>query len=380
MQATRYQLTKECSQILKTGHPWIFRSHLSSAVRNFVPGQWLRLVDAQNATLGYGVYEGEGPIGIRVFRRGANPPDLTWGEERLAKALAKRTALREFSNAYRVLHGENDKFPGITFDVYGDTGVLQTYSASVDSIGRFVAYRLQSMLSLSNILWKSPTRRKAERSVRVLRGQLPTVVPVHEGPLHFSVELAAGQKSGAFLDLRGLRKWVRLQPLRGKRVLNLFSYTGTLGVAANLAGASEVWNVDTSEGALEFGKRYHGHRNTRWIQADIYQWLKTLSADTTFDLILVDPPSMASKVDQVRNALSTYQRLHKATATHLRPNGQMIVTCCTSRIRRNRFLGQCDATLTPNFRRTFSLPPESDHPVGFSEGDYLKILGYQKIR
>lgn len=379
----RYQLKKDAARIVATGHPWIFRSHLSSAAGVFPAGQWLKLVGPENEVAGYGIHDDEGLIGIRVLKRGATAPETAWVKKQIQKALERRRNLREYTDAFRAIHGENDGLPGIVVDVYKDTAVLQTYSPSVDALGRYVAAVLRRELSLANVVWKLPAKRKRQRPnpFRTLHGAVPPPFSFREGKLSLTVSIGEGQKSGTFLDLRGLRKWISLQPLAGKRVLNLFSYTGTLGLAAETAGAREVWNVDVSEGALAFARKYHSRRpeRHRFIQADIFEWLKTLPEKEKFDLIIVDPPGMASESSQVPNALRAYKQLYKAAAPHLTRPGTLLACCCTSRIARKRFRTEVDGWLPRDIAFQRTILPEDDHPVGFPEGDYLKINVYRAI-
>lgn len=378
--ARRYQLNKEALRVMESGHPWIFRSHLSSAAQIFKTGDWLALVDARNKTIGFGVYDEEGLIAIRVFKKGTVVPDIKWFKERLDAALKKRERLRQYTDAFRAIHGENDGLPGIVFDVYGRVGVLQTYTLSVDTVGRYLAQVLRKELKLKSVLWKIPSKRKSsvQRGSRLLFGKLPEKFQFDEGKLKLTVDVGAGQKSGTFLDLRALRKWIASEKFQNKRVLNLFSYTGTLGLAAEIAGAKEIWNVDISKGALDFAKKNHSlnPKKHRFIEADIFDWVQSLSKREFFDVIIVDPPNMASKMDQVPRALRAYQLIYKAVLPHLAPKGLLIACCCTSRISREKFKQSIDRWLMPQLKCLRSLQPEDDHPVGFPEGDYLKILIY----
>jgi 23S rRNA (cytosine1962-C5)-methyltransferase len=375
----RYQLKKEAAQVLRTGHPWIYRTHLSSAAKVFASGQWLKLVDADNSVLGYGIYDPDGLIGIRVLKEGETEPNVDFLKKKLSKALARREMLRKYSDGFRAIHGENDGFPGIVLDVYGDTGVLQTYAASVDRLGRYVAAWTAEALGLKKVVWKLPAKRSTtttkDTPVRLLRGTPPGVVPFREGKMKLSVDPWGGQKSGAFLDLRALRKWLAAQKLAGRRVLNLFSYTGTLGLAAETAGASEIWNVDISDGALQAAKKFHtlDAKHHRFVKADVFTWLDELPPNEMFDLVIVDPPNMASRIEQVPGALKAYRKLFHAANRHLKPKGTMVVCCCTSRIERTAFTNEAKQVLGPRQLKA-SLAPEDDHPVGFKEGDYLKVL------
>lgn len=377
---TRYQLKKEAIQVVRSGHPWIFRSHLSTAADIFRSGQWLRLVDSENAIAGYGIFDNDGLIGVRVLKEGKNPPDIAWVDKLFQKALAKREALKKYTTAYRLLNGENDGFPGVVLDIYGKTGVLQTYARSVDSLGRYLAAKATSTLGLEKMIWKAPSKRVSKQDVqgaiRALRGNVPRTETFQEGKLRLSVDIAQGQKSGTFLDLRGLRKWIASQDLNGKRVLNLFSYSGMLGLAAETAGASEIWNVDISGGALEFAKKHHclNAKKHRWIEADVFEWLKNLPEKEKFDLIIVDPPQLASQSAHVANALKAFRNLHTSALQHLKPKGKIVTCCCTSRIARKRFQQEAESALNRRLRFQKSILPEDDHPVGFTEGDYLKIL------
>jgi 23S rRNA (cytosine1962-C5)-methyltransferase len=195
---------------------------------------------------------------------------------------------------------------------------------------------------------------------------------VREGPLRFRVDLT-GQKSGAYLDLRGLRRWLLGQDLGGRRLLNLFSYSGTLGLAAKTAGASEVWNVDSSRSALEMAARFHGG-GEHDVCADVFEWLPRLAHREVFDLVIADPPPMTSRMEQVEGALAAYRRLYRAAARHVAPGGRIVACCCTSRIDARSFQNAVVTGLGKGFRVERRIPPEPDHPVGFAEADYLKVL------
>jgi 23S rRNA G2069 N7-methylase RlmK/C1962 C5-methylase RlmI len=377
----RYQLKKTAVPIVRSGHPWIFRTHLSSAATVFRTGQWLSLVDSANHVQGYGIYEAEGLIGIRVLKQGGPAPDKAWLEAQWRRALAKRRNVREYTDAIRALHGENDGLPGVVVDVYGDTAVLQTYSPAVDSLGRYLGEAIRAELGLKNLIWKLPVKRKHARAgeVRVLAGKLPGAFAIREGKMQLTVEVGAGQKSGAFLDLRGLRKWVSLQKLAGQRVLNLFSYTGTLALAAEVAGAAEIWSVDISPGATEAARKYHAlnPRKHRWIAADVFEWFPQVPPSEKFDLIVIDPPMMASQVSQVPVALRAYRKLYRTALDHLTPRGRVVACCCTSRIPRKVFQTEVAQVLGERLALKRVIQPEEDHPVGFPEGDYLKLLVFE---
>jgi 23S rRNA (cytosine1962-C5)-methyltransferase len=394
----RYQLRKSSLRLLESGHPWIFRGQLSSAAQVFRDGQWLALVGPDNRPVGSGIYEAEGAIAVRVLERSPRRPDAAWVDERVAAALARREPLRGETDAFRALHGENDGLPAVVVDVYGDTAVLMTYSTGAEAMGRLAAAQVRRRLGLRRVVWKPAHRRRGPgpfggpagrpfgptpggtrgvgERLRALCGQLPDgPLRVREEDLELWLDVAGGQKSGAYLDLRGLRRWVAGQDLGGRRVLNLFSYTGWLGLAAERAGAELVVNVDSSQAALAFAAQRAGPRQ-RFAAADVFEWLpaQARTPGDSFDLVLADPPPMTSRMVQVERALSAYRRLYRAAAALVAPGGHVAACCCTSRVSARAFVDAVAAGLGPGFRFVRRLPPEIDHPVGFPEADYLKVV------
>lgn len=377
-QLRNFTLKPAVCEGLETGHPWVFRDKVGQAAQSLRDGEWLRLLDSQGMMVGTGIYQAEGGVAIRVLRLGHRPVTVEWLKERLEQAIARRRSLALETDAYRVLNGESDGFPGIVIDLYAGVGVLQTYAPGMDALGRFLAGLVFDRLSLKSLIWKAPSKRVGGRefSNRLLRGPRPYVVKFNEGPLQLAADLFSGQKSGTYLDLRGLRRFLTQQDLQGKKVLNLFSYTGMAGLACAQAGASEVINVDQAQASLDFGERYHKAPAQRWRCADIFEWIETLP-NHLYDLIIVDPPSMASNKTQVAKALKTYHRIYSNLRSKLKPDGTLIACCCTSRISPKEFEEKVSFALRPMSRK-LALPMEPDHQPAFAEADYLKILIFRQ--
>lgn len=393
----RYQLRKEAVGVVLRDAPWIFRDHLSSAADIFDDGQWLKLVDGKNKVLGYGIYEAKGAIAIRVLRRGAAAPDGAWLRGQVDAALAKRENLRGSTDAFRALHGESDGVPAVVIDVFGKALVVQSYSKGAQALARaaarMVAAQLGVALSELQIVEKPAQRRQdkgdqGDEASRWLRGAPlesagasgPTSLTFHENGIAFVCDPFGGQKSGTFLDLRGLRRAVAAMPLVDARVLNLFSYTGMLGRAAEQSGAKEIWQVDSSAAALELAARHHVTDATRHhlVTADVFEWLPAQPVGEGFGLVIVDPPSMTSRRAQVPAALAAYRKLYRAAAAQVAPGGTLVASCCTSRITRAELRQVVTAALGSGFEAIGELPAEADHPVGFAEADYLKILMFKR--
>ncbi len=431
MRFRRYQLTKEAVAIVYRDQPWIFRDHLSSAAKVFHDGDRLRLVDGANKVIGYGIYDAEGAIAIRILRRGDTKPDAAWLRGALAAALARREPLAKRTNGLRLVQGESDGIPAVVVDRFGDTLVVQSYARGADAMARFAALAIANELRIPNVLLRPAHRRKGEDSPqRVLRGAPPDVARFTEDGIEYAVDLAGGQKSGTYLDLRGLRRALashlatatpapdpsapsiaavaekqskraaKATPpsasvgstrtpsaapssarpaidasFEGARVLNLFAYSGMLGRAVEHAGAASITHVDASDSALAFAREHHAKDASKhtYVTADIFHWLPSLPADEMFDLVIVDPPSMTSNKQQVPAVLAGYKKLYRAAMTHVKPGAFLVAACCTSRVERREFHATVASTLGPGFEHVLDVPPELDHPVAFPQADYLKI-------
>ncbi len=376
MKPKRYQLRKEAVGLAQH-HPWIFRDHLSSAASVFRDGDWLRLVDGTNRVIAYGLYEATGAIAIRILRRGPAPPDAAWLRERLAAAVAKREPLAARTDAIRLVHGESDGLPAVVIDRFADTLVVSSYAAGADALARYAAHALPAGPitgpTTHVVLRPARLRQSPADPARILRGTPPDIVAIHEDGIPFAVDLAAGQKTGTYLDLRGLRRAIATAPLAGARVLNLFAYSGMLGTCAELAGAAHITQVDASETALAFAATHHvadASKHT-FVVADVFDWRP--DGDRLFDLVIVDPPAMTTRAAQVPKVLAAYRKLYRAMAAHVAPGGSLVAACCTSRIERTVFHDTVRGALGPAFRFVREIPPELDHPVGFPQADYLKI-------
>jgi len=378
MKPRRYQLRKEAVGVALR-HPWIFRDHLSSAAAVFHDGERLRLVDGSNRVVGYGFYEASGAIAIRVVRRGPAPPDAAWLRGQLTAAVARRAELATRTDAIRLVHGESDGLPAVVVDRFAETLVVSSYAAGADAFARYAARVLDPTSPIVGparhvVLRPGHLRQGSAEPARTLRGSPPALVHITENGLALAVDLAAGQKTGTYLDLRGLRREVAAAPLTGARVLNLFAYSGMLGRAAEVAGATTIVQVDASERALAFAAAHHVADPARhtFVAADVFTWLPAFTAEP-FDLVIVDPPAMTSKAPQVPSVLAAYRKLYRAAARLVRPGGTLVAACCTSRIERAVFHQTVREALGGPFTLHHEIPPEPDHPVGFPQADYLKI-------
>ena len=312
---------------LKSGHPWIYRNHLPQ--HSLQTGEWVRL-EAGRASA-YGLYDAEGAIGVRLYSH-KEVPDSAWLQQRVQEALKLRTFVPDSTTAYRLLYGEGDGLPGIVADRYERHVIIKTYAASVETVLPDVVKALSKALKLRGI------SRRTSAGVEPLWGENPPPeVTVSENGLKFIANLYEGQKTGLFLDQRENRQTLR-GFAEGKSVLNLFSYNGAFSVYALAGGAAYVRSVDIAEAANRDAERNvalngleAGQHET--VTADVFELLKRYAnKGERFDMVILDPPSLAKDRQSRRAALRAYRRLNTAALRCVVPGGLLVSSSCTAQV------------------------------------------------
>ncbi|MEI7012621.1 class I SAM-dependent rRNA methyltransferase [Leptospira licerasiae] len=403
----RYQLNKTTESVLNSGHPWILNGKLSTAISAFQDGDWMKLVSGSNETLGFGIYSSSGPIGIRIIQRG-NDFSIPKLLQTIERSLELRKLLRAKTNAYRLIHGENDLIPGVTVDRYGSTWVVQTYSRSLRAFSRLVVRLLYSVAYKTEepipkrIVWISPQRIGSEKSlpIRFLRGkeEVPYEEKIFLDQVQWKTKIP-GQKGGFFLDVRNLRQYILEKPeiARDRDCLHLFSHTGLTSVCLEVAGAKSVFSAEGAKEALE---EFVSHilpeeeflnfekKNTiltkgkhHLVRADLFQDWGFLEGKK-FSLIVLDPPNLTPNQASVPAGKKAYRSLISKALFHLEPGGDLILLSCSGRILESEFEKIGRETLANKgwkYKDLFKLRPEPDHPTRkeFPEGKYFKVHIYK---
>ena len=384
-------LRKALGRTLRQGHPWVYRDAVSSPAR-LPSGAVVAVAEDRTAVpIGWGYWDDQSPIALRVLKLGSNLNDAAdlpkLISDRLNDALSRRLERLDVSrtNAFRWVHGEADGLPGIHVDVYGDVATVR-----YDGVGAAAFYT--QTLALPRLLESAgqglPVKYVIERRQRgavSVNGShhIPSPCVVRENGLLFRVDLVHGQKGGLFLDQRDNR--ARVASLAaGKRVLNLFGYTGAFSVYAAAAGAMATDTVDIAAPAMAAARENFQLNSLSLEHAgfhamDAFAFLeRAIAAGTTWDIVISDPPSFASNHNALPTALAAYRRLHSLAAQVVSAKGLLAAASCSSHVNRAQFL----ATVTQgveaaglDFKQEFYAGAGFDHPVmaSFPEGDYLKF-------
>jgi len=382
------RLRKPLERSLRAGHPWIFRDALEAF--DAAPGTPARVVDRKGKFVASGLCE-EGPIGVRVFSLEDRPVDAALFASRIESALSLRAQLAlPDTDAYRLIHGEGDRLPGVVCDRYGSAAVLKLDGAAALAHRASLQAALEQplrALGVDALLVRSG--RKPGELVEVAWGSLPREVVVRERGMRLIANLYEGQKTGLFLDHRETRARVRALSA-GQTVLNLYGYTGGFSIAAGLGGAAHVTTVDLAKPAIALAERtWQGNglapERHRAVAADALEFV-TAAAERgdRFGLIVADPPNFAPRQSAVENALSAYAALHLGVLRLLSPGGVYVAASCSSHVDRTAFEDTVREAAARARRVLQVLERNSapaDHPrlIGFPEGDYLKILVIRSV-
>jgi 23S rRNA (cytosine1962-C5)-methyltransferase len=368
-------LSKPLEARVRQGHPWIYRDALLDPP-SLADGEAVLLRARDGSGLGLGFWDAGSAIALRILSR---DPDVSLEPlvmARLAAALARRRQRidLERTNAFRWVHGEADGLPGVHVDLYADVAAVR-----FDGAGARAFY-----LSLPNLL-PAAARPLVLRKVvdRDRREETCADLQVREHGLHFTVDLGRGQKGGLFLDQRENRAEVGRRA-GGKKILNLFGYTGGFSVHAAAGGALSTDTVDVARPALEAAQRnfFLNHLPLgphRFHAEDAFDFLERAgAAGDRWDIVISDPPSFASRQSALPVAARAYRRLHQMAAAVVADGGLFCAASCSSHFGREPFLASVEEGARAA-RRRFRLESlrgaGSDHPVApwFPEGDYLKF-------
>jgi 23S rRNA (cytosine1962-C5)-methyltransferase len=385
-------VTGAAASAVVRGHPWVFAQGLSQRGARTKPstGEWVTLVTEAGDPLGRGIYDTESPLAVRVWQlahapiQPQSPTELL--AERLRAAFGLRASLGLYpgTTAYRLAHGEGDRMPGLVIDRYADWAVVRSDGAAAAELvdrERETILSALSALGLTNV-----THLRGRGKDKVFdpwtQSPMPDRVEVLEYGVPFFVDLAKGQKTGAFLDQRENRAYVR--PLaKGCRALNLFSYAGGFSLTMALGGATSVTSVDiaheghrAAQASFELNKL--PLRPHTFATSDAYAFLeRAAEKGEKWDLIVCDPPSFAPSEKAKPKALTAYRRLHGLCAAVLGRAGTLCAASCSSHIHAEDFLSTLDdAALGRDDLRLIELRgAPGDHPnlPAFPEGRYLKF-------
>jgi 23S rRNA (cytosine1962-C5)-methyltransferase len=369
------------------GHPWIFSGAVDKVEDTEEQAGVADVFDCRKNWLARGLYNPKSQIRVRLLTWVKEPIDRDFLFRRLSQALSLRQSyVFGSANACRIVNGEGDFLPGLTVDRYGQFLVCQFFTAGMELFKEVIVASLANLFPVAGIFERSDGRVRDEEglepSIGVLAGEPPPdSIIVEENGFKFFVDVRRGQKTGFFLDQRDNR--VLLSKLaRGQGVLNCFSYSGAFSVCAFGGAAKEVISLDSSRPALELAEQNLALNgvalsNGQLLKADAFTYLK--ECDRNFDLIVLDPPSLAHKRGDVEAATGGYKFLNLHALKLLNRGGLLFTFSCSQHLSIDLFQkvvfgAAVDAGRKVSVLKRLGQP--IDHPVSLHhpEGEYLKGL------
>ena len=381
---------------IRSGHPWLFEKAIRQQSHDGRSGDLAVIFDRKGRFVAIGLYAPASPIRVRILAQGQPTAiDADWFLHKLETAAEQRLPLLQNSTTgYRLIHGENDGLPGLVIDRYDETCVLKLYTTA------WVPYLRELLRGLTAV---TQPQRVVLRLSRFVQSQTDALFGLNDGQLllgkplkngvrflenglTFEADVVRGQKTGFFLDQRDNRAQVE-KLAAGKRVLNVFAYTGGFSLYAARGGAKEVVSLDISQPALA-----NAMRNFKLNQAheavaaathellvgDAFLTMKQLIANRRrFEMVIIDPPAFAKRKEEVERAVAAYGRLVRLGLHLLKPGGIFVMASCSSRVSAAEFFDLVHKTALGVGRPLQEIERTShalDHPIAFPEGAYLKCL------
>lgn len=374
------------------GHLWIFSGALQQPPHWIEPGG---LVDVKSATgqfVARGYYNPHTDIAIRILTHDIEEAiDGEFLQRRIRSALELRQVFDPIqTNAYRLVHSEGDGLPGLVVDRFADILVAQIHTAGMERLLPLLIDALMSETRTRGLLLRNDSQSRRRESLEVeeptvAAGEVPAQVAVRENGVQFLVDPWRGQKTGFFLDQRDKREAMR-KYVRGKRVLNCFSYTGGFSVYAALTSdETHVTSVDASASAIELARQHFSLNDLdldkhEFLIADVFEYLEQAQREgEQFDVVILDPPAFAKTQGARTQAVKAYRRLNLLGMHVLRPGGILLTCSCSGVVGLDDFLGVL-AQVTQRLHRPVQLlevyTHSVDHPISLAmpETTYLKAV------
>ncbi len=382
------RLRKGKEESLRRFHPWVFSGAIQSMDDGIIEGDIVRVVNISGEFIAVGHYQ-QGSIAVRVLTFKDVEINDTYFRSRLQSALQMRKAIgiadNLENNTYRLVHGEGDNLPGLIIDIYNDTAVMQAHSIGMHMMRKQIALSLAEVMKhrVRNIYYKSETTlpfMSSEDMNGFLLGGSENNTATENG-LKFRVDWLRGQKTGFFVDQRENRSLLE-HFAKGKRVLNMFCYTGGFSFYAMRGGAELVHSVDSSAKAIELTKENvnlnfpNDSRHEAYCE-DAFKYLER--AGSNYNLIILDPPAFAKHRGALHNALKGYTRLNQKAFEKIESGGVLFTFSCSQVVTKDHFRNAvftAAALARRKVRILHQLHQPADHPINIyhPEGEYLKGL------
>ena len=317
------------------GHPWVFKSDIARTKGSPQAGDTVRVTASNGHFLMMAVYNPVSQIALRALSYRDEPVDEAFIRARVKAAVDYRRAFADL-NSCRLIFAESDGLPAVIADSFGPVISLQCLCLGMEKYKEIICDALMEEMRPMGIYERGdvPVRELEglPQVTGVLRGTVPDRVEIAENGVRFYVDVKNGQKTGFFLDQKENRAAIR-PFVRGARVLDCFTHTGSFALHAAAFGASDVTGVDISEFACECAREnaaLNGFENVRFVAANAFDFLKEqCAAGEQYDVVILDPPAFTKSRRSLEAAERGYKEIN-LRGIKLLKNGGYLVTCSCS--------------------------------------------------
>lgn len=379
---------KEAS--LERFHPWVFSGAVAKMTGEPEEGEVVEVYTASGEFIAIGHYQ-IGSIAVRVLSFEKRAIDKAFIRERLTAAYNMRKAMNldfsERNNTFRLVHGEGDFLPGLVIDIYGSTAVMQAHSVGMHLMRNLIAESIIEVFDgkVSCVFYKSETTLPYKADTGAEDGYLigeDKIALATENGLKFLIDWEKGQKTGFFIDQRENRALVE-RYAHGRKVLNMFCYTGGFSCYAMRGDAKLVHSVDSSAKAIALTDKniennFGADTRHKSFAVDAFKFLDDMKQGE-YDLIILDPPAFAKHRGALHNALQGYKRLNAKAFEKIAKGGILFTFSCSQVVDKEQFrlaVFSAAAMSRRKVRILNFLTQGADHPINIyhPEGEYLKGL------
>lgn len=385
MQVPQVILRRKSKDNIRALHPWVYKSDIEKIEGEPAPGDVVCVRSPKKNIIGYGYINRASEITVRLLSRDELHLDRGFFMERIRSAHAYREQSIAGTNAYRVVHSEGDFLPGLIIDKYADTVVVQFLTLGMDMRRDLIIEATAEVLMPSRIYERDDVNVRKYESLEQKKGWLvgggETQVQIEENGVRYLVDFEKGHKTGFYLDQRDNRRLITGY-VKGKNVLDCFSYTGSFAVAAAVAGARSVIGIDASEDAVTLAARNAALNNCsgkcRFQAGNVFDELKKYDAERRrYDVIFLDPPSFTKNKASVDEAYRGYKEINLRALRMLNDGGILLTSTCSHHVTDEMFkemLKDAAADARRTVRVVARGAQSKDHPVILSipETEYLK--------
>lgn len=369
---------------IAAGHYWIFSNEIDQLDTSIEPGSMVRVKDSVGKPVGIGFFNPHSLISVRLIVKGAEELSEDFVFEKLDAAFAyrKEIGVRKYG---RMCYGEADGMPGLVVDRYGDVLVVDVLTAGMEKLKDQITAALKKIFKPVGIFYRNDSSFRALEGLSNTPetvGEVPDTVEIEENKVKYIVPLRVGQKTGYYFDQRENREFLKPY-FKEKLVLDLYSYIGSFGLTAAVAGAAQVWGCDSSAVAVEYAAKnaeLNGVKDVAVYHRDdaerILSAMKKGDLPDQPDMVLLDPPAFVKSRKNLPQAVSLYVKLVKMALEGLKKDGYLAFSTCSHHISRELFVDIIRQGVSKSGKRAVLVElrgQAKDHPVliGMPETEYL---------